>query len=344
MILTRKVKHGKDLSNELAKAKIVANFAINNRDKRSSKDVKDIGLPAAISNQILRKYGKNKKCNTVKSVKLTLPSQSIKVWDNGIKIVPLGIMLEVIKDFEKVNQVELDDTYAYISVTVKEKEPFEPKTHIGVDLNATKHCAVVAIKETGKVYKLGKEAEHIHNKYRYIRSCLQKQGRYKEVKKIKNRESRIVRDINHKISRFIVNLAIANQSNINLEKLANIRKNKKHTKSFNHTLHSWSFYQLKTFIEYKAVLAGVNVSLINPAYTSQCCSHCGELGIRKGKEFMCPNCGHVEHADVNAAFNIALPSSMLVQLQEERDSCKGSTDTSHKATSTSKTTLRTPRL
>jgi putative transposase len=344
MILTYKVKHGIDLSSELAKVKQVAEFAIANRDKLSTKWVKHFGVKSAISNQILRKYGKNKKVKSVNSVLLTIPAQAIKRDGSQIRIVPLKINLEINKQFEKVNQIELDNEYAYIAVTVQEKEFFPPINHIGVDLNATGHCAVVAVKETGKVYKLGKSAQHYHNKYKAIRKILQKRGLYKKVKQINNRESRIVRDINHKISRYIVNLAVANQASINLEDLRGIRKNKKHAKSFNHTLNSWSFYQLKQFIKYKAALEGVTLSLIDPAFTSKCCSICGAIGDRQGKHFKCPECGHVEHADSNAAFNIAYPSLSIVQLQAERDVCKGSTDTPQRATSISQATLRTSRL
>jgi putative transposase len=254
----------------------------------------------------------------------------------------MNLELDIV--FEKVNQIEMDNQYAYISVTVKEKEAFKPTKHIGVDFNATSHCAVMAIKETGKVYKLGKSAQHQHNKYKSIRVELQKRGKYKKVKQLNNREHRIVTDINHKISRFIVNQAITNKASINLENLKKITKNKNHKKTFNHTLHTWSFYQLKQFIAYKATLAGVTLSLIDPAYTSKCCSICGTIGDRKGKYFECPRCGHVEHADVNAAFNIAFPSSSIVQLQAERDACKGNSDIPQGAPLISKTTLKIQEL
>jgi putative transposase len=89
------IKHNTDLSSELAKAVQVANYAIKNRDKLSSKNVSDIGLPSAISNQVLRKYGKNKKCQRVNpdKIKLVAPAQSIKVDGKSIRIIPLKLTL-----------------------------------------------------------------------------------------------------------------------------------------------------------------------------------------------------------------------------------------------------------
>ena len=70
---------------------------------------------------------------------------------------------------------------------------------------------------------------------------------------------------------------------------------------------------------------GVDVVYINPAYTSQTCSKCGCIGNRKGKSFRCPECGHVENADINAAFNIA-KNSYISQSTKERDLVEGNTD------------------
>lgn len=328
MILTYKIKHNRDFSEELQKARKVAEFGIKYRTL-SSKDVAHIGLKSMISNQVLRKYAKNKKVKSVKNIKLTIPNQGIKVdTDKHIIRIPcVKLSLEYqFPEFEKINQIELGKTFAYVSVTIPENEVCQSTNYIGVDRNTTGHIATAANPETGKVWKLGKKGLHIHTKYKNIRKSLQKKGKYRKVKQIKDRESRIVKDLNHKISRKIVETAKENNCGIKLEDLTGIRSNNKHARSFRYSLNSWSFYQLQMFIEYKAKLRGIEVVYIDPHYTSKSCSRCGLIGNRNGKKFKCPTCGHVDHADINAAFNIANRDVNIDQSIEERDSIEGNTD------------------
>ena len=334
MILTYVIKHDRDFSIELAKAYKVAEYGIKHRVV-SSKDVKHIGLKSVISNQILRKYSKNKKCKKVSRVNLIIPSQGINLDKIKRRInipsLKFEIKYQFPDNFIKINQIEISRYKVFISVTKQEKREYKSECYIGIDRNATGHCVVVANETTGKTLKLGKMAKHIHNKYKNMRSKLQKKNKRKRLKKIRRREKRKVRDLNHKMSRKIVNYAKKNKGGIVLEDLSKIRKTKKNKRTFRYILHSWSFYQLEKMIEYKAKLLGVPVYKIDPRYTSQQCSKCGLLGKREGKKFYCSCRTIVEDADVNAAFVIALRQKGILRLPADRDVGKGSTDTPKEA-------------
>ena len=169
---------------------------------------------------------------------------------------------------------------------------------------------------------MAKKAYHTHQKYKNIRKKLQKKSKYKAVKKLKNKEARIIKDLNHKISNKIIKEAKKEKAGIVLEDLKEIRKTAKTSKNFQYALNSWSFYQLRKFIEYKAKLHGILVAKIDPRYTSQQCSRCGLLGTRKGKNFKC-SCGHVENADVNASFVISLRHQGILRSPVDRDAGEG---------------------
>jgi putative transposase len=67
-------------------------------------------------------------------------------------------------------------------------------------------------------------------------------------------------------------------------------------------------YERQRQLAYKAPRFGSELRLVRPAFTSQTCSACGlrdpESRPGCGRLFACTACGHVEHADLNAARNI----------------------------------------
>ena len=336
MILTYKVKHGTDFGKELAMAIKIALYALEHKSV-SSADVKHIGLKSMIANQVLRKYSRSKTVKQVRSVNLTIPSQGIKVVDNNIVIpcVKLSLPIRFDASFEKVNQVEINKEYAFISVSYKDAPLMQTERVIGVDRNTTHHVVVASNLNTGKVLKLGKECMHIHNKYKNLRRGFQKQGKLKLVKKIKDRESRIIKNINHHVSKALIQQAVKDKAVIVLENLKKIRSRAKTFRAQRYSLNSWSFYQLQQMIEYKAKKQGIPVSYVAPQYTSQRCSRCGhiEAANRKGNLFQCLKCGTVEDSGANAGFNIGyLHQQRIPRFNIDSDVLKGSTDTPKEAT------------
>ncbi|MER3403220.1 MAG: transposase, partial [Armatimonadota bacterium] len=67
-------------------------------------------------------------------------------------------------------------------------------------------------------------------------------------------------------------------------------------------------HQLRSFIEYKARLAGVPVVIVGPRNTSRTCPACGHVAKANRPtqaQFRCVECGFAGPADTIAARNIA---------------------------------------
>lgn len=111
---------------------------------------------------------------------------------------------------------------------------------------------------------------------------------------------------NHRYSKYIVEMAKKHGcGTIQMERLEHIAKD-------NLFLKEWTYFDLRSKVEYKAKEAGIRVVLINPAYTSQRCSQCGHIdSVNRPKEtkgqayFQCVKCGYQANADYNASQNIA---------------------------------------
>lgn len=178
---------------------------------------------------------------------------------------------------------------------------------MGVDVGENN----LAASSTGKLWG-GGNLRHRRDKHLALRRRLQSNGSESAkqlLRKISGKERRRVAQVNHETSKAIVREAQSfGASKITMEDLTHIRKNIKAGKRIRTRLHRWAFRQLQMFVKYKAAELGIEVEFVNPAYSSQTCSRCFELGDRARHRFSC-KCGFRAHADLNASRNLALIGS-----------------------------------
>jgi putative transposase len=75
-------------------------------------------------------------------------------------------------------------------------------------------------------------------------------------------------------------------------------------RGLNRSILAQGWGELHRQLAYKTGWHGSELAVVPAAYTSQTCSACGVLDARSRESqarFRCVNCGHAEHADLNAA-------------------------------------------
>jgi len=196
--------------------------------------------------------------------------------------------------------------YLHVRVKAPAPEPVTVNDFLGVDLG----IANIATDSDGTVHS-GKPVDDVRRKHNLQRKRLQRKGTKgarKKLRRVKRKESRFRRHVNHAISKEIVGAAQRTGRGIALEDLKGFRERASaRGADARNRLSGWSFGQLRSFLEYKARAAGVPLVDVDPRYTSRDCSSCGHRSRSNRKsqaEFQCQACGHESHADVNAARNI----------------------------------------
>jgi len=177
---------------------------------------------------------------------------------------------------------------------------------IAIDLGEKNIATSVELK-TNRVEFYGKKVRGVRRHYAWLRKRLGNKKALKTIKKIGQKEQRIVNYHLHKISRDIVNRAKETNSAIVLGNLKGIRKSAKNKgRRFNRIVSNMPYYKLTQYIEYKANDAGLQVVKISERNTSKTCSKCGSIGSRqKQSVFNCSHCGLKDYnADLNGATNI----------------------------------------
>jgi putative transposase len=229
-----------------------------------------------------------------------------------------------------------DGSY-YIQICVEKNPPKQQDTDrvIGVDLGRTD----IAHTSEGDNWN-GQQLNRVRDHYSKLRAALQRKAskgtrssrrRCRELlqrlsgkeRRFQSRQRCVAKTwVNHRISKAIVSRAKATNSAIALEDLTGIRERvnqQPRSKAERRRANSWAFYQLRQFLEYKALRAGVTLILVPPAYTSQTCHRCLHIhpdpaqSYRSGKSFKCGHCGWEGDADWNGANMIAKLGAVVNQ-------------------------------
>ena len=214
--------------------------------------------------------------------------------------------------FDKNNNLILNLT---LDIPVENKNEFIEGRVLGVDLGIKYPAYMCLSDDTYKREHIGsiddflRVREQMQTRRRKLQHDLKfnkgGKGRKKKLQaldRLRDKEKNFATTYNHMISKNVIEFAKKyNCEYIHLEKL---------TKDgfSSEILRNWSYYQLQQYIEYKADREGIKVRYVNPAYTSQTCSRCGNVDKENRLEqekFKCTKCGHKLNADHNAAINIA---------------------------------------
>lgn len=202
----------------------------------------------------------------------------------------------------------VDGAY-YLSIAVKFPDPPKADTRggvLGVDMGITE----IATDSEGQSFS-GAVVKAMRCRVREHRRQVQRKrsrSAFKRLQKINRRASRFSRDVNHCISKSLVQKAYVLKKALALEDLTNIRER---ASGFSKTMRwqrgNWAFHDLAAKIVYKAATVGIPVVFVDPRNTSRTCSECGHCDKANRKSqasFLCQSCGLSINADFNASKNI----------------------------------------
>jgi IS605 OrfB family transposase len=229
----------------------------------------------------------------------------------GRQIVPIRIgAYQAARLDRKIRETDLilRDGVFYLATILDAPEPPTdiPDGFLGVDLGIIN----IAADSDGTLYS-GCQVNGLRHRHVKLTAKLQSKDTKASKKlliKRSKKEHRFATHVNHVISKSIVAKAKDTGRGIALEELGGIRDRitVRHSQRRQH--HSWAFRQLRTFIEYKAKLAGVLVKLVDPRNTSRTCPVCGCVDKHNRPSqslFSCVSCGFSGPADTIAAGNIS---------------------------------------
>ena len=197
-----------------------------------------------------------------------------------------------------------------ITYEVSELHMSEVSNVVGID-RGIRFLAATYDSKGKSVFYDGNVIKQKRAHYKALRKQLQQVGTpssRKRIKAIGQRENRWMQDVNHCISKALVENNPDGTLFV-IEDLTGIRSATEKVKVKDRYVSvSWSYYDLEQKLFYKALQYHQLVKKVNPAYTSQTCPKCGhtERNNRNKKIhlFCCKNCGYKSNDDRIGAMNL----------------------------------------
>ncbi len=196
----------------------------------------------------------------------------------------------------------------WLSLTFS-KEVEEPKATNNV-IGCDRGIVVPAALSNGKM--IGDAHWHqVDRRYFRTQRSLQAKGTRSAKRRLKRRGGKWQRFrlwCDHNVSKHVLD-SMPRGTTLALEDLTNIRlRAARFRTDTRRRMHAWSFRRQQDMLSYKAPEYGVAVVFVDARYTSQRCSKCGHTSKKNRpsrERFACEKCKNTEHADLNAARNIA---------------------------------------
>ena len=251
--------------------------------------------------------------------------QGVKIVGQGLKVPKTGVVKakgirdDLVIDKIKTCTITRDGGEYYMSLLIETNDPIKPTlidNSIGVDVGVAKFAytsdnSVYHLDLGDSLDKMIKAQKVFSRKQKH--SCNSRKAKQKlnrKHKKILNKRKDFIHKTTNKLAKnelvVVENLKIGNMTKSAKGTIDNPKKSGG-KRGLNRVILQQGWGMFFTTLEYKVKRNGGIFLKVNPAYTSQTCSGCGNISKASRKsqsEYLCERCGLEINADYNASINI----------------------------------------
>ncbi len=223
----------------------------------------------------------------------------------------------------------------HVCLCCKESERASPMLHAGAPVGVDRGVAATAALSTGMLHRaptlslgqverqrgLARKAGRQETTRRRRPNDQRRRSRRHQrtlgaLARLQAREARLRKNFLHKLTTHIAkshgvvvieDLRVKNMTRSAKGTIRSPGRNVAQKRGLNQAVLRQGWGEMEQMLAYKLDRRGGTLIKINPAYTSQRCGQCGVVDRRSRTSqavFACVACGHMAHADINAARNI----------------------------------------